>query len=142
MSGLPADSPDCRSCGLCCIASSEQDAWADVDPEDIRRLDQRWVSKNVLFSRPIDFLSALFDGSHAAFGAIRTRTRKVKRGPLKGYSICGCVALRGSPLEQVSCTIYTRRPGVCKDAISAGDRECLSLRELVLRDKTEAEEER
>jgi len=109
-----------------------------VEPEDIRRLNQRWVSKNVLFSRPIDFLSALIDGGEPVFGAIRTQARKVKRGPLKGYSICGCVALRGSPLGQVSCTIYTRRPSVCKDALSPGDRECLSLRELT-RAKIEAE---
>ena len=108
--------PDCRTCGLCCIPPFEQEAFADVGPEDIERMGARRARRLV---RLADF---------GFGGAIKTTCDEVRRGPLAGAIVTRCAALRGTPGVRVSCTIYAVRPDVCRNAIKPGDKTCRSLR--------------
>lgn len=121
-------SKDCVRCGLCCVAEADQEEFCDVTADDIERLDRRWAKENVLFSTLFNQFVAVFDGAYAPFPAIRTRWLPVKTGPLKGCDVCACAALRGSVGSRVRCTIYKRRPEVCKDAVVPGDHSCRTLR--------------
>lgn len=119
---------DCRACGLCCTSFRDQDALADLSEEDLERLDPRWIKSNVLFSSPYDLMLAAIDGTRMPVAAIQTRWGPQKRGPLKGYELCACVALRGSVLHRTSCSIYERRPGSCRTAVEPGDITCVAIR--------------
>jgi len=120
--------PDCRSCGLCCVAMYDQESFCDVESEDLERLGVRWVRRNVLFSSLLDRMCSRIDGAQWPLGAIMTRSRVVKAGPMKGCTVCICVALRGSVGNRVSCRVYDKRPKVCHEAVVPGDRTCRSLR--------------
>ena len=123
--------PDCRTCGLCCVAPHDQDSFCDLDEEDEERIGESWVRRNVMrYSTFERFLAAANTGQRLPPGAIRTRWKPVKAGPLKGHRACACVALRGSILRRVSCSIYGRRPKVCREAIAPGDHTCLDLRRV------------
>ena len=124
--------PDCRKCGLCCIANYDQEAFADVTIEDVERLNRRWAKKNILYPRTIDLLAAVIDSTSLVHGAVRTRWVTSKTGPLKGTEACACVALQGSIGYRVRCTIYNRRPEVCRKAVKPGDRICKAIRKEIL----------
>lgn len=126
-----SEPPDCLSCGLCCVVMRDQDAFCDVTPKDLEKLDRRWIGRNVLFPSAIDTFAAMIDGAHLPFGAIATKWREVKDGPLKGIEVCACVALRGNVGHAVKCSIYAKRPQVCHDAVKPGDRTCFDIRRLV-----------
>lgn len=67
---------------------------------------------------------------HVVNGEIRTRPTLNKRGPLEGVEDCRCVSLRGSIGKQVSCSIYEKRPDICKKALRPGDPQCYAVRRL------------
>lgn len=130
----------CRSCGACCVAPHDQDAFCDVTAADEERLGRRFVRLNVLHSTPYDQLLRAMDGTRAVDGAIRTVWREQKAGPLKGYSGCACAALRGSVMSRVSCSVYERRPRACRVAVKPGDRTCREVRKMFARAIEELQE--
>ncbi len=126
-------SADCVKCGLCCVSLYAQDRFADVTPEDEKRLGKRYVRLHVLRTRPFDRLTAAIDGANVPDGALATEWRKQRSGPFKGLEVCACVALRGSLLEKTACSIYDKRPKVCHDAVKPGDKTCKEIRALYKR---------
>lgn len=119
--------PDCRQCGVCCIALEDQECWCDVLDRDLERLSPKFRKKAVLVD--------------ANTTAIRTRWARQKVGPLKGYELNTCVALRGSVLHRVCCTIYKNRPLVCRHSFQPGDKGCQGYRWNLLRVAEERDEE-
>jgi Fe-S-cluster containining protein len=125
--------PDCRTCGACCVCPEDQGVYCDLEPGDVNRLSESFVKKNVLFCSPFDSLAMMIDGRKVMGGAIRTRWRTMRSGPFKSYEINTCVALRGSVMHKVSCSIYKNRPRVCHIAVKPGDRACKDVRRGFLR---------
>lgn len=127
----PSDVPDCLSCGLCCVALHDQAAYCNITKAETKRLGA-WGKKNVLLSQPADRFAYMFNGSgEPPYGAIKTEWTMQKAGPLKGCETCSCVALVGSVLNKVRCSIYEKRPQTCREAVVPGDRTCLNLRRMV-----------
>lgn len=141
MSRRKKEPPDCLSCGACCVALHDQEVFCDVDEEDVARLPKGWVKKNVMFSRPIDRAFAAMLGPPAPHGAIKTEWKKQRAGDLKGFELCSCVALKGSVMSSVKCSVYEKRPDTCRTAVVPGDRTCLDVRRL-FKDAIERERER
>lgn len=103
---------DCRACGACCVAPFDEPSYVSLDPVDERRLGRPFVRLHVI--------------RHA----IATKHVEVKRGPAAGSDACVCHALRGTPGVRVSCSVYERRPGICR-TFQPGGSSCLgSRREL------------
>jgi Fe-S-cluster containining protein len=117
--------PDCRQCGLCCVSPYDQPVFADLVPADLKRMSPKWIKENIGESSTFD---RILNGGIP--GAIKTRWVKNKRGPLKGYEQCRCRALRGTTMVRVSCSIYAKRPRVCRIAVRPGDRTCLEIRKM------------
>lgn len=123
----------CRTCGVCCVSLTDQESYADVTAEDERRLGKRFVRLNVLRTSAIDRFASSIDGARLPDGAIKTAWKKQATGVLKGFNACVCVALRGSLLSRVSCSVYERRPDVCSRAVIPGDKTCRDARRMFLR---------
>ncbi len=87
-----------------------EETYVNLTPKDEERLGKRYVRLHVINSE------------------IRTRPTLNKAGPLKGTEDCRCVSLRGSIGKQVSCSIYEKRPDVCRKALKPGDRQCAVVR--------------
>jgi Fe-S-cluster containining protein len=121
---------DCLTCGVCCVSLQDQDCFCDLTPEDEERLGAAWVRRNVLRTRLFDFIAS---GGRLPWGAIKTKWRKQQAGPLKGAEMLTCVALRGSILHRVQCSVYEKRPRTCREAVKPGDRTCLWLRREIRR---------
>jgi Fe-S-cluster containining protein len=121
---------DCLTCGVCCVSLRDQDCFCDLTPEDEKRLGAAWVRRNVLRARLFDLIAS---GGRVPWGAIKTKWRKQRAGPLKGAEACMCVALRGNLLHKVSCSVYEKRPRTCREAVKPGNRTCLWLRREILR---------
>lgn len=120
--------PDCLTCGICCVAPYDQEAYADVTAEDCKLLGRSWVFRNVMFPSLFDNLLAAIDSQRLVFGAIKTKWRLQRSGPLKGRSACTCIALRGTLGKKVHCSVYDKRPMVCQKAVVPGDRTCRRVR--------------
>jgi Fe-S-cluster containining protein len=120
-------SRDCVACGLCCLASRPQSAFADVTAEDVKRLGKRFVRLHVLYPGPLEAFSRVIDG-RPLHGALRAVVREQKAGPLKGHVVTACVALKGTVLKSVRCSVYANRPEVCRQAVKPGDPVCRRLR--------------
>jgi len=103
---------DCRRCGACCISWEDQETYCDVLEADKRRLSKSFVEKNI-----ID-------------GAIRTKWKQIRSGPLRGFEMNSCAALRGSVMHRVCCSIYENRPKTCRVAVKPGDRVCKEIRRV------------
>lgn len=132
---------DCRSCGVCCVCSQDQGEYCDVTETDIERLSPAFVRRNVHFHSTFDRLFAAIGGSERT-GAIATHWVEVRTGPLRSYELNACVALRGSIMHRVSCSIYECRPAVCKSAVKPGDRSCKELRRAFFQTIERLKEER
>jgi Fe-S-cluster containining protein len=117
--------PDCRSCGLCCISPHSQTAFADLVPKDLEKLSPRWIKKNAELCSPFDMIL-----NGGCPGALKTRWVINKQGPLKGFEQCRCIALQGTPMVRVACSIYAKRPRVCHEAMVPGEKACLDLRRM------------
>ena len=120
--------PDCRTCGICCVAPTTQHGFADLQPPDERRLGVRLCNKHVIRASTFDLVAAALDGRTTPSGVIRTQLLVVKQGPLAGTEVCACHALQGDPMHSVSCHIYNRRPDTCRNSVSPGDKTCRILR--------------
>lgn len=126
----PATPPDCLSCGACCVSLQDQEVFCDATPEDLEKFSKAWVKKNVIFTSTFDLLVRALDGRYEPWAALRTEWRTQKTGPLKGVDACACIALKGSIMDAVKCSIYEKRPRVCHVAVVPGDRTCLDLRRM------------
>jgi Fe-S-cluster containining protein len=120
--------PDCRTCGVCCVSLHDQDVYCDVTPADIKRMGPR-ASRHVASPSPFYRLLSELDGREAPM-AIVTKWRTMQAGPLKGLNVCACVFLNGSVLHRTSCRIYKKRPKSCREACNPGDKHCLEARRL------------
>lgn len=120
--------PDCRRCGVCCVSLFDQDSFCDVTEKDVVRLGKSFARRNVLGLSAFDWLMAAVRGRGFSCAALKTKWKKQRSGPLKGAEAKACVALRGSILSRVSCSVYDRRPQACREAVVPGDRACLALR--------------
>lgn len=105
-------SADCLKCGICCVSLVDQEEYANVTDKDKELLGKRFIRL------------------HVVDNAIKTKWRAQRTGPLKGVEACACVALHGSIGSRVSCSIYAKRPEVCRKAVKPGDRTCLHVRKL------------
>lgn len=129
---------DCLTCGVCCVSLKDQPAFCDVLPEDEARLGKAFVRRHVHRFHLLDhalsrILKCQVGSPELPPGAIKTKWVKQRSGPLKGSEVLVCVALRGSVLHQVRCSVYERRPYVCREAVKPGDRTCLWLRREIRR---------
>ena len=118
----------CVKCGLCCCALTDQNAFCDVTPTDAKRLGKRFVRLHVLHPSVMDQLTSAFDGRPVPWGAIETKWKEQEAGPLKGVSVNACVALKGTVMQQVKCSVYAKRPDTCRTAVIPGDESCRWLR--------------
>lgn len=91
--------PDCRTCGACCVGLSVDVYWSDDVPLRMTRTD------------PED--SNRVEMRHK-------RGRYIGAGP--------CIALKTNPDKTCVCSIYARRPFVCRD-FAVGGARCLELRQ-------------
>lgn len=130
----------CRSCGACCVAPSSQPEYCDVTAEDMRRLGKRFVRLHVIGPSPFDRLATALSGCSTS-AAIRTEWREQTTGPLKGWELNTCVALRGSVMNRVGCRVYDKRPRVCERAVKPGDNVCREIRRAFAQ-QLDAEQER
>lgn len=118
---------DCRACGVCCVAPHDQESFCDLVESDLVRLPPKLVKKNVVFTKPFDFLASGCRTPPAAFKTVWVGQRS---GPLKGFELCACIFLRGTLLVHTRCSIYSRRPEVCREAVKPGDRVCTEMRKV------------
>lgn len=119
----------CTKCGLCCIALQDQKSFCDLTSTDLDKLPAKSRRCDVCYFTSLDvFLNTLRGGTQAV-GAIKTKYRKVKSGPLKDFTICACVFLQGNPLQSTKCAIYKNRPRTCHTAVKRGDETCKFLRQ-------------
>jgi Fe-S-cluster containining protein len=120
--------PDCLTCGACCICQVDQEYYVDLTPEDMYRLGKSFIKSSVCSVPPFDTLAMIFDGRDVMGGVILTKWRIMRSGPFKSYEMNTCKALRGSVMQEVSCSIYKKRPRACREAIKPGDKSCREVR--------------
>ena len=127
---------NCLSCGACCVAPHEQEVFCDLVDSDIRRLGEKWVWRHALTPNPITLFSCVIDGAPPPPLAIKSKYRTQRAGPFKTWAFCCCVALRGSVMHKVTCSVYEKRPRACRTAVKPGDRACREIRKA-LRERLE-----
>lgn len=131
MARKPKEIPNCQTCGACCVSIVEDnEIWAEVLVEDCERLGESWCRRNCLGHGTLHILTQALDGGSRYLGGIKTKWRKILCGPFKGVSVCACVALRGSLMHKTSCSVYEKRPHVCRTALQPGEKDCLQLRRM------------
>lgn len=113
--------PPCRSCGLCCVDWSGDGQVPDCTESDVRRLG---VARRLL----------------TGDRAISSRERTQRSGPFRGLPVVVCAALTGSVGHRCACSIYARRPVVCRSGVVRGDRACLAIRAMAEREIADAAE--
>jgi len=83
--GMPEQNP-CLRCGACCVGWRASFYWAEADDAVEGGVPARLTVRVDIFRRAM-------------------RRRRNRR----------CVALQGTPGRRVACTIYERRPSVCRN---------------------------
>lgn len=100
-----SDKLDCGTCGACCIADYDGDeTYVHLDEIDIKRFTVR--ERRLLVT------------DHGM------RTKYDRTGN------CRCKALRGTVGVRASCSVYARRPRVCRN-FPVGGNCCLQARALI-----------
>jgi Fe-S-cluster containining protein len=90
-----SDDYSCLACGACCLADYADVSYVSVSEQDYDQLTPHEQE-------------TLVHTDHV--GLIRRRSlRTASRA-----SDCRCIALRGNVGSEVTCSIYERRPGVCR----------------------------
>lgn len=123
---------DCRKCGCCCISHLDQEEYCDITPKDEKRLSKSFLQRNVRYPGAFSRLVQALDRRRGVYGAIKTKWMRMKSGPFRGHELNVCHCLRGSVMKQVSCTIYNKRPEVCRKSFQPGDKACLIVRQALL----------
>lgn len=121
--------PDCTKCGVCCISLEDQTAFCDLSSADEARLGKKLSGHAEVSSLWCLAVDRLRGAGHCG-AAIKTKWKKVGAGPLKGFSVCSCCFLDGSPLLDVRCRVYADRPEVCRRAFNPGDKGCVVCRRM------------
>ena len=123
--------PNCRTCGLCCSPLCKQPTFCDIGTDaELKKLPRDFVKRNVVRTSAFDRVALVLSGSYVPAAAIKTKDVLVRTGPAKGATLTVCAALRGSPMNKVSCAIYNNRPDTCRSAVVPGDGTCLNLRNM------------
>lgn len=120
-------SKTCLSCGVCCVSLHDQDVFADVDEDDLRRMGAKLSRKLCIRFSLFDILLRTTPKAGKALGAIRTKDVEETSGPLKGISSYRCACLEGSLLKKVKCSIYKVRPECCR-IFEPGNASCRWMR--------------
>ena len=106
---------DCQSCGACCIANSDDCQYVELTEEDVAGFSSYYQRTKVI--------REVMKGALTGFDRFALATKK---NALTGDTVC--CALAGAPgVTRVRCTIYERRPGVCR-SFMPGSRECIEAR--------------
>ncbi len=108
----------------------DQPVYCDITEEDEKRLGKRFVQLHVVQATTFDTLVSAVGGRRAYYGAIKTAWVENKSGPFKGVSACRCVALKGSLMHKVRCSVYNKRLATCHKAVKPGDRACREVRRM------------
>jgi hypothetical protein len=95
--------------GRCCWSIHDQPRYCDVTHEDLERLPKKFVRLYVIGTHPSQ-LAAMLDDDHVPHAAIATTWATQKHGPFQGADALVCVALRGSLMHDVSCSVYGGDP--------------------------------
>lgn len=111
---------NCLECGACCVSEFDQADYCDITDEDKARMGARLM-------RYVNESSSFLQYS----GAIKTEWREQKTGKYKGLLFCSCHFLRGSVMSKVRCSIYAKRPSICRSAMQPGDYQCRRAREVL-----------
>ena len=120
-------SKTCVACGACCISLHNQDVFADVDEDDLRRMGSKLSRKLCVSFTLFDILLRNTPKAGKALGAIKTKEVEETSGPLKGVVARRCVCLEGSLLKKVKCSIYKVRPDCCR-VFEPGNSNCRWIR--------------
>lgn len=116
--------PKCTECGICCLLLRRQDVFCNMRYEELNKIPKKYHRFITHFS-PFDQLCNMINGNHSPMDAvITTRDFTPRRGPLKGFDLCACAMLRGTPLKKAWCAIYKNRPKACHEALEPGDSTC------------------
>ena len=104
---------DCQACGLCCVADGFMDqTYVALGKGSFDALSSYYKKKRVIHDS-------------TGFPYLGTKQSKVIKGELAGVEATVCIALQGDIGHRVRCSIYGRRPSVCR-AFRPGGRECKS----------------
>jgi Fe-S-cluster containining protein len=102
---IDPDDYDCTKCGACCVADYDSPDYVHLLDQDLERLTdterEQLVYVEQTFGQPQSSMKTCYDAREN----------------------CRCIALKGVVGEQVSCSIYERRPNVCRN-FTAGDSIC------------------
>jgi len=118
--------PDCTACGVCCRAPPNQMAWADIYEDDLARLTPYFIRKHVRRRTAFQMLVEELTLRPSYFTVDAIHTKGNHNGTV-------CVALRGTIGKRCSCSIYARRPDVCRN-FEPGCPSCLRARRIYLKE--------
>lgn len=104
---------DCITCGACCISSYPSHSYVHVSAADATLLSRGEQDELLIESR------------HPSLGKLAMRARLDSSGRSR------CAALRGSAGDCVSCSVYDRRPTVCRK-FEPGSYACDAARKEIL----------
>jgi uncharacterized protein len=102
---------DCRTCGACCGPEQDEEYYVSLVDGDAERLSKGYRRLRVVHTDE----ECLF--KHLA----------TKRTDHSGVV---CVALQGRIGKRVRCSIYRKRPLVCRD-FKRGDESCIECRKIL-----------
>ena len=103
-----ASSPDCLTCGACCVSPFVGEGYIRLDVEEEERLGRKGLPVLEVVPDPHDRIVLL----------------GTKRN---GQGTRVCMALTGRVGKQVACSIYEDRPSLCRQ-FEAGSPECHQAR--------------
>lgn len=109
------ESFDCVRCGACCVWKNDPTVQVDIRKEDLALLTQEEIDKFVVQGKDMGFTGGM--------GLLLfLRVKKTDYG-------WSCIAFEGSPGGPCGCSIYDRRPKVCRDfEPGPKNRTCLKCR--------------
>jgi Fe-S-cluster containining protein len=111
----------------------DQDRFCDLLDKDLEKFSPQFIRMNVRWTSIIDYATQTLVGGKRLPGAVlKTKELHPTAGPYKKVNFCVCCMLDGSPMTRVKCRIYARRPAVCKTAVRPGDKNCVSIRRILL----------
>lgn len=104
---------DCQICGACCLSPWTGEGYVRLYPEDLARL-----SEDAL---PVFREESDWDGPE---GIVKLGTKRDAGG------LRSCAAFEGGAAGPCSCSIYERRPNLCRQ-FEPGSELCLEARRRV-----------
>lgn len=102
---------DCRTCGACCGPGVDEEYYVSLLEGDAERLSDGYRRLHVVHT-----------DEECLFNHLATKRTK--------HSGVVCVALRGKIGRRVCCSIYRRRPCLCR-TFRRGDESCIEARKAL-----------